>query len=215
MDLQGLSKKLLDDQLIGQLESKILSPDSSNSFLNHGVLGNSDSVSEAIVRSPIGALKLRARELSLLSVEFLIGDLHEIPSSATITNACLRMAIQQLEEYFAGVRTQFEVAMHPHGTDFQLSAWRVLHNIPYGHVISYQEQAKRMEHPRAVRAVGGANRKNPLPIFVPCHRVVGKGGSLVGFSGGLDRKKFLLEHERKNSNSSGSFRERIEFVRRR
>lgn len=104
----------------------------------------------------------------------------------------------QLEEYFSGARTDFDLPLSPQGTAFQLAAWRALRGIPYGETRSYGEQAKAIGRPRAVRAVGAANGANPLPIVVPCHRVIGSDGSLTGFGGGLDVKEKLLAHERKH-----------------
>lgn len=102
---------------------------------------------------------------------------------------------KQLNEYFRGERTKFDLELAPEGTPFQLAAWRELRKIPYGSTISYGEQAKRMGNPRATRAVGAANGKNPLSIVVPCHRVIGANGKLTGFGGGLGAKKKLLELE--------------------
>ena len=102
---------------------------------------------------------------------------------------------EQIEEYFAGAKKVFRVNMDPRGTAFQVAAWNELSKIPYGRTISYGEQARRMGRPGAARAVGGANRRNPIAIVIPCHRVVGADGGLTGFGGGLDRKRFLLELE--------------------
>lgn len=112
-------------------------------------------------------------------------------------SAVLAAAATQLGEYFAGHRRRFDLPLAPSGTTFQREAWQALCTIPYGDTITYGEQARRMGRPTAVRAAGGANARNPLPIVVPCHRVVGRSGTLVGFAGGLDRKAWLLEHERR------------------
>lgn len=103
-----------------------------------------------------------------------------------------RRVKKQLNEYFRGERTKFDLELAPEGTPFQLAAWRELRKIPYGSTISYGEQAKRMGNPRATRAVGAANGKNPLSIIVPCHRVIGANGKLTGYGGGLGAKKKLL-----------------------
>lgn len=108
----------------------------------------------------------------------------------------LNWACRELSEYFAGTRTTFTVPLHLQGTEFQLKAWNALRSIPYGETRSYSEIAEMIGNPKACRAVGGANNKNPVMLFVPCHRVVGKSGALVGFTGGLDTKKYLLEMER-------------------
>jgi methylated-DNA-[protein]-cysteine S-methyltransferase len=101
----------------------------------------------------------------------------------------------QLQAYFDGELKQFDVALAPTGTAFQLKVWQVLRTIPYGELVSYKTIAETIGNPKAVRAVGGANGKNPLPIIVPCHRCVGSDGSLTGFGGGLDIKKRLIDLE--------------------
>lgn len=111
------------------------------------------------------------------------------------TNDLLNRVAAQLREYFAGTRTTFDLPLEPSGTDFQLSVWELLRKIPYGVTTSYGELARRLGDPKASRAVGAANGANPIPIIVPCHRVVGSKGELTGFGGGLDRKRWLLEHE--------------------
>ncbi len=107
----------------------------------------------------------------------------------------LDCAAQQLDEYFAGERTEFDLPLAPSGTDFQRKAWAALRTIPYGETISYGEQARRLGDKNKSRAVGAANGKNPIPIVVPCHRVVGANGHLTGFAGGLEVKAWLLGHE--------------------
>jgi methylated-DNA-[protein]-cysteine S-methyltransferase len=111
------------------------------------------------------------------------------------TSAVLDAAQRQLLEYFDGRRTTFDLELDPVGTEFQLSAWRVLSGIPYGTTISYADQARALGDVRKARAVGGANGRNPIPIIVPCHRVIGSDGSLTGFAAGTDIKKFLLDFE--------------------
>jgi methylated-DNA-[protein]-cysteine S-methyltransferase len=108
---------------------------------------------------------------------------------------CCDHVARQLAEYFAGTRREFDLELQPEGTPFQLKAWRALRSIPFGETRSYQQQATAIGKPTAMRAVGAANGKNPLPIVVPCHRVIGKDGSLVGFGGGLSCKRWLLAHE--------------------
>ena len=107
----------------------------------------------------------------------------------------LATARRELEEYFAGTRTEFDVPLDPIGTEFQLRAWQVLSTIPYGRTITYGEQATRLGGPERSRAVGAANGRNPISIIVPCHRVVGSTGKLTGFAGGLGTKAWLLRHE--------------------
>jgi len=105
----------------------------------------------------------------------------------------------QLTEYFAGERSTFELSLAPEGTPFQRKVWNALCQIPYGETISYGELARRIGQPSAARAVGLANGSNPLPIVVPCHRVIGADGSLTGFGGGIERKRWLLAHEARYS----------------
>jgi methylated-DNA-[protein]-cysteine S-methyltransferase len=109
--------------------------------------------------------------------------------------SCFQPVLQQLAEYFAGNRQQFELKIAPKGTPFQEKVWQELCRIPFGRTASYQDIAVRVGNAKACRAVGMANNKNPIPIIVPCHRVIGKDGSLTGFGGGLDIKKQLLELE--------------------
>ena len=111
------------------------------------------------------------------------------------TRGLLDRVEAQLIEYFAGKRTTFDLPLEPSGTDFQLSVWELLRGIPYGVTTSYGELARRLGDPKATRAVGAANGANPIPIIVPCHRVVGSKGELTGFGGGIERKRWLLEHE--------------------
>lgn len=107
-----------------------------------------------------------------------------------------RPAREQLDAYFAGSLTQFDIPIAPRGTAFQEAVWKALLAIPYGTTATYAEIARRLGKPAAVRAVGAANGRNPISIVIPCHRVVGSGGSLVGYAGGLDRKRRLLDLER-------------------
>ncbi|NND38605.1 MAG: methylated-DNA--[protein]-cysteine S-methyltransferase, partial [Pseudomonadales bacterium] len=113
-------------------------------------------------------------------------------------------AIVQLNEYFAGQRTRFALRLNPEATEFQLRVLETLARIPYGQTASYADIARLLKKPRAVRAVGAANRKNPLPIMLPCHRVIGSDGSLTGFIGGLERKKWLINLEAETLQARGS-----------
>ena len=106
-----------------------------------------------------------------------------------------RLARDQLLQYFAGERRIFDLTLNPAGTDFQQKTWAMLAQIPFGATWSYSQLAAKIALPKAVRAVGAANGRNPLPIILPCHRVIGANGSLTGFGGGLPTKKWLLEHE--------------------
>ena len=102
-----------------------------------------------------------------------------------------------LKEYFAGTRTSFDLKLDLEGTDFQVSAWKALAHVKFGRTASYAQQAASIGRPTATRAVGAANGKNPVAIVLPCHRIVGSNGSLTGFAGGLDTKKWLLDHEQR------------------
>jgi len=110
-------------------------------------------------------------------------------------SAVLDQAVQQLDEYFRGERTEFDMPLAPWGTPFQQEAWLVLRGVPFGETITYGEQARRLGDPNKSRAVGAANGRNPIPIVVPCHRVVGANGRLTGYAGGLGTKAWLLDHE--------------------
>ena len=112
-----------------------------------------------------------------------------------ITAAPLAAAVRQLSEYFAGTRREFDLPLRLHGTSFQTRVWRELSNIPFGRTLSYGEMARLIGKPNASRAVGLANGSNPISVIVPCHRVIGADGSLTGYGGGLERKRWLLAHE--------------------
>lgn len=150
-----------------------------------------------VIASPLGDLLLAASASGLRRVDFGSPQDRRVhrrnPKPAD--NPHLIAAAAQLGEYFAGERHDFDLTLDPEGTPFQLSVWAVLRTIPYGATITYGEQAKSMGRPRAVRAVGAANGRNPLAIIVPCHRVIGAGGKLTGYASGLDRKAWLLDHE--------------------
>ena len=157
--------------------------------------------------SPLGDIIALADEKYLYLLEF--SDHRELDQRiATLektletkkqsgTNAILTQAKKELEEYFAGKRKTFTLPLSTYGTAFQMKAWKALEAIPYGETRSYLEEATLIGNPKAVRAIGGANHANPLPIIIPCHRVIGKSGKLVGYGGGLERKVWLLEHEKK------------------
>ncbi|MGN1297615.1 MAG: methylated-DNA--[protein]-cysteine S-methyltransferase [Clostridia bacterium] len=111
----------------------------------------------------------------------------------------LKETEKQLGEYFEGKRKTFDVPLNPKGTNFMKKVWTALQNIPYGEVRTYQQIAEEVESPKAARAVGMANHRNPIPIIIPCHRVIGSNGKLVGYALGMDMKKFLLDWEKKNN----------------
>jgi len=142
--------------------------------------------------SPIGSLTIHAENGAITSV--WMEDDENLPEHPD-GSPPLDEARRQLEAYFAGELRDFALPLAPEGSEFQLRVWEELRAIPYGETISYGELARRVGDPGAVRAVGLANGKNPLPVIVPCHRVIGADGSLTGFGGGLDRKRRLLELE--------------------
>jgi methylated-DNA-[protein]-cysteine S-methyltransferase len=148
------------------------------------------------ISTPIGKLLLAADARGLREVWFETGKHQKEPDPSWQRNpAKVAFARRQLEEYFAGERQHFDLPLHPIGTEFQTNVWLTLADIPYGTTISYAELARRIGQPLAVRAVGAANGRNPLPIILPCHRVIGSDGSLTGFGGGLPTKRFLLGME--------------------
>lgn len=149
-------------------------------------------------KSPLGTIYLAASEKGLAALAF--GENWEevkakLPPLEKGENELLRLAVKELSEYFAGKRSEFSMPLDLQGTDFQRKAWDALRAIPYGKTFTYAEQARAMRKPKAVRAVGAANGRNPVCIVVPCHRVVGADGSLTGYAGGLAQKKALLELE--------------------
>lgn len=151
-----------------------------------------------IISSPIGRLQLVASDKGLCGV-FSKEHYHEINDEMVEgdSNQFIMKAEKQLGEYFAGKRKEFDVKLDMRGTVFQINAWRELQKIPYGETISYGEQAKRVGDAKKARAVGTANGRNPFLIIVPCHRVIGAGGTMGGFSsGGIPTKKKLLELEK-------------------
>jgi methylated-DNA-[protein]-cysteine S-methyltransferase len=148
-----------------------------------------------IVDTPIGPLRLVASEAGLREVLFGGQALPPDEAVGEDESPVLGEVARQLHEYFDGERTSFTVPLDLAGTPFQLAAWRALAEIPYGETVSYADQARRLGRPRAVRAVGAANGRNPVPIVLPCHRVIGSDGSLTGFGGGLHVKRALLDHE--------------------
>ena len=150
---------------------------------------------QLVVSSPVGKLRLIASDKGLVAI-----DVRNVKTSSDeVKNVAAQKILsatkKQLEQYFAGKRTAFDIPLDLEGTDFQQLAWRALCRIPFGKTISYGDQAKNIKKPKAFRAVGSANGKNPIPIIVPCHRVVAGDGSLGGYSLGLKMKKQLLALE--------------------
>ena len=151
------------------------------------------TLTKRTLETPIGELTLVASETGLRAVYFPgpVPELDAVDGESPV----LAETVRQLDEYFDGTRTTFDLPLDLVGTGFQVDAWRGLAEIPYGETVSYGEQARRLGRPEAVRAVGAANGRNPLPIVLPCHRVIGADGSLTGFGGGLHVKQALLDHE--------------------
>ncbi len=144
--------------------------------------------------SPLGDLTICADALGITAVAF---PEESQPAAEPNPNALVRRAAEQLAAYFAGRRTRFDLPLNAAGTAFQRRVWQALCTVPFGETASYGEIAAALGNPRASRAVGLANGRNPIAILVPCHRIIGSDGSLTGYGGGLDRKRWLLDHERR------------------
>ena len=144
--------------------------------------------------SPVGKLKMQCSDSHITAVLFSDGDEVEIKNDE---HPLLQLCNQQLDEYFSGSRKAFDLPLNQAGTVFQQKVWELLYKIPFGKTISYQQLSKQYGDPKAIRAIASANGRNNIPIIVPCHRVIGSTQTLVGYSGGLWRKRWLLEHEAK------------------
>ncbi|CAA6814643.1 MAG: Methylated-DNA--protein-cysteine methyltransferase (EC, partial [uncultured Thiotrichaceae bacterium] len=142
------------------------------------------------LNSPVGLVEIKASEQGVSHVDFVNIENHTVNSNSH-TDHCK----QQLEEYFSGTRQEFDLTLDQRGTDFQRSVWGKLVEIPYGVQKAYRDIAEALDNPKAVRAVGAANGRNPIAVIVPCHRVIGSNGTLTGYAGGLERKAWLLKHE--------------------
>ena len=148
--------------------------------------------------SPVGTLLVAGDELALREIHFPDGKRAQRPKKSwEEKRSAFREAARQLDAYFAGRLQDFDLPLEPAGTPFQLRVWQALREIPYGETISYDELARSIDRPGAPRAVGAANGRNPLPIVIPCHRVIGSNGSLTGFGGGLTLKRALLDLEQR------------------
>ena len=148
----------------------------------------------AVIKSPIGYLKLEASEIVLKSCSIL-SEKEAMSFVNCGLSPFLEDVIEQLQDYFKGDRESFEIEFDLEGTDFQKRVWNSLTTIPFGKTISYSEFALQLGDLKAIRAVASANGKNPIGIIIPCHRVIGSDGSLTGFAWGIDKKQWLLEHE--------------------
>ena len=140
--------------------------------------------------SPIGFLEVQTTEGGLRAVSFTLEK--SIVEKENIYN---QLTVKQLDEYFKNKRTEFDIPFDLEGTDFQLRVWRELSKIPFGKTKSYMDIAKALGDPKAIRAVGTSNGRNKIGIIIPCHRVIGSDGSLTGYAGGMERKKWLLDFE--------------------
>ena len=143
----------------------------------------------------LGLLEVQANDTAITAINFVE------QRRASKPNAHCAKAIAQLQEYFAGTRRVFDLALNAKGTEFQQQVWQALSTIDYGACCSYGDIARQIANPKAVRAVGAANGKNPISIVVPCHRVIGSNGTLTGYASGLERKQWLLAHEAKHASA--------------
>jgi methylated-DNA-[protein]-cysteine S-methyltransferase len=158
--------------------------------------GSTEATLYTALDSPVGPLRLSASSQGLRQIDFMTGRNPELPDESWREDrAFFGNIIRQLEAYFAGELQSFDLPLVPKGTAFQVGVWKQLCEIPYGDTISYGELARRIGNPKAARAVGLANGSNPIPIVIPCHRVIGSSGKLVGYGGGLEVKEKLLALE--------------------
>lgn len=146
----------------------------------------------AYYSSPIGLIEVTGNDEGILSVYFT----DKKKNSSPTTSACLKECIYQLDEYFKGIRYEFGLKLNPKGTLFQKNVWEKLLTIPFGKTVSYLHISQLIGNVKAIRAVGNANGSNPISVIIPCHRVIGADGKLVGYGGGIKRKEWLLNHER-------------------
>ena len=151
----------------------------------------------AYYRSEIGTINIKGTENGITYVGFMKDEPIDYPE----IHPCLKECVEQLDEYFHGTRKEFTIKLQPQGTEFQKRVWNQLIKIPFGETASYKNVAEAIGKEKAVRAVGNANRSNNISIIIPCHRVIGNNGKLVGYGGGLDRKQWLLDHEARYNSS--------------
>jgi methylated-DNA-[protein]-cysteine S-methyltransferase len=143
------------------------------------------------IETPVGFLEIATDHHFLLSVSF-VGNYQQHPD---FQPDILKETVKQIREYFEGIRKEFNLNLKPSGTDFQIKVWEHVKNVSFGKTASYLELAKLTGSEKNSRAVGMANGKNPIPIIIPCHRIIGANGRLTGYAGGLDKKRWLLKHE--------------------
>ena len=166
-------------------------------------------IKKLLIDTPLGTMSAAATKEGICFLQFCEGSAHDdgLDSLSTLfglpvregENRHLRRLRKQLKEYFNGKRKEFSLSLLTQGTEFQKSVWQSLQKIPYGKTISYLEHAKMINNPEATRAVAHANGENRVAIVIPCHRVIGSDGNLVGYGGGLERKRWLIDHEKKHS----------------
>lgn len=159
---------------------------------------NMQQVVSRVIQTPIDELFIAASDEGLTHLLF-VDNMSSVPDSYDQPHTILDQTSAQLEAYFAGELQEFDIPVAPKGTEFQQKVWQVLQTIPYGDHRSYSDLANSLNNPKAVRAVGAANGQNPISIIIPCHRVIGKNGSLTGYAGGLERKQWLLALETKQA----------------
>lgn len=150
-----------------------------------------EEIFDQYISSPIGWLKISVTESALVSISFCEDEEESSPD----TPAMMETVIQQLTEYFEGTRLTFYLPLSPEGSEFQKKVWNLVAEVPFGSTASYLDIALRSGSEKNTRAVGLANGKNPIPIVIPCHRIIGSNGKLTGYAGGLDKKRWLLQHE--------------------
>lgn len=151
-------------------------------------------VSTTYTDSPLGLIKIVGNDDGIQEVQF-VGDNRQDETDASTLSPTVQQCHTELAEYFAGQRKEFGVRLNPQGTDFQRKIWQMLLDVPYGTTASYADLAQQYGDMKAIRAVGSANGSNPIAIIIPCHRIIGSSGKLVGYAGGLPRKSWLLQHE--------------------
>lgn len=154
---------------------------------------------QVVVDSPLGKLRIEADALGITAITFDAEGTLGIP----VENEHIEACVQQLREYFSGERVSFDLQLNPKGTNFQRAVWDLVYKIPYGKTDSYGAIAIQLGDAKLSRAVGLANGANPIPIVVPCHRVIGANGKLTGYAGGLQRKEWLLNHEWSKTGNAG------------
>lgn len=151
-----------------------------------------------VMNSPVGKIEIIEENEKLIELNIYNEEKNEQKNKIIEKDTRLLLEVEkQLKEYFKGKRTKFEIPLNPKGTEFMKKVWKELLKIPYGEVRTYKEIAEKVGNSKASRAVGMANNKNPIPIIIPCHRVIGSNNKLVGYALGLDMKKYLLDLERK------------------